>query len=128
MPNHPTVEKEYPLQTQEWLKDQVERGMLVGPICRKEIPWRNLTTHPLHSVVKDEQLCVDASFVQPGTPSGLNQGIPKEEYKGATFRYNLPSIRDFVNDATEISLTDVMGFKIDWSHAYRQNSLDPGEW
>ena len=125
--NHPTVEKEYPLQTEKWLKEQVSKGMIVGPVERDQIPWRNLTTHPLHSVVKDEQagtrrMCVDASFVPVGTPPGfgsLNQGIPKGAYMGKPFKFNLPTIRDFVQDAIKIGLKSARGFKIDWSYAYR---------
>ena len=134
--NHPTVERQYPLQTQKWINDQVDKGMLIGPISRKEIPWRNLTTHPLHSVTKDEvtgsrRMCVDGSYVAPGTPNGfgsLNQGIPKGEYMGVPVKYNLPRVRDFVDDAIKIGLNKVKGFKVDWSHAYRQNSLHPAEW
>ena len=108
----------------------------MGPIHRRDIPWRNLSTNPLHSVIKDEstgqrRMCVDASYVLPGTPKGfgsLNEGIPKGEYMGAPFKYNLPRVRNFVEDAVRIGLDKVNGFKVDWSHAYRQNSLDPAEW
>ena len=134
--NHPTVEQQYPLQTAKWIEDQVRKGMLVGPIRRKDIPWRNLSTNPLHSVLKDEstgarRMCVDASYILPSVPLGvgsLNQGIPKDEYMGAPFKYNLPRVRDFIGDAVRIGLDHVKGFKVDWSHAYRQNSLDPAEW
>ena len=37
--NHPSVEKEYPIQSKRWFEEQVEKGMLVGPIDRKKIPW-----------------------------------------------------------------------------------------
>ena len=76
-------------------------------------------------------MCVDASYVPIGTPAGfgsLNQGIPKGEYMGIPFKYNLPRVREFVEDAVKIGLDCVKGFKVDWSHAYRQNSLDPAEW
>merc|ERR1712081_41527 len=56
VPNHPTVEREFPLESKKWFQDQVEKGMLIGPIKRSQIPWPNITTHPLHSVMKDETL------------------------------------------------------------------------
>ena len=136
VPNHPTVEREYPLATKEWLQEQIEHGMIVGPFPREKIPWRNISTIPLHSVVKDEQLgtrrfCADPSFVPRGIPEGwgsINQGIPKGQYLGNFFDYRLPKVRDFVKDAIDIGLEKVKGFKIDWSHAYRQNPLCPGDW
>ena len=35
--NHPSVERDYPLQTKTWLEDQVAKGMLVDPIDRKTL-------------------------------------------------------------------------------------------
>ena len=118
VPNHPNVENEYLLQTKDWFQDQDSKGMLVGPIKRERILWNNITTHPLYSVSKDEILgtrCmwVDASYVRPGTPSGvgsLNQEIPKGLYMGIHFQYNLPTVRDFVNDAIRIGLDKVKEF------------------
>ena len=71
--NHPTAEAWYPLLFQEWTKTQVDLGMLVGPASREQLPWRNLTTIPLHTVDKDVKLgtrriCADPSYTPPGWP------------------------------------------------------------
>ena len=56
VPNHPSVERDHPLATQKWLQEQIDKGMIVGPIAREDLPWEKVTTIPLHSVVKDEVL------------------------------------------------------------------------
>ena len=84
--NHPTAEKQFPDLMTEWYLDQVSKGMLVGPCKREDLPWRNLSTIPLQSVVKDpvemtRRVCADPTFILPGLPEGfgsLNQGIPKK--------------------------------------------------
>ena len=134
--NHPTAEKQFPDLMTEWYMDQVSKGMLVGPCQREELPWRNLSTIPLQSVVKDpvemtRRVCADPTFIVPGLPEGfgsLNQGIPKNSYLGKPFKYDLPRVRDFVHDAKQIGLQQVLGFKIDWKFAFRQNPLDPADW
>ena len=133
IPNHPSVQRDYPLATELWLTDQLEKGMLVGPLKRSELPWTSVSTIPLHSVAKDEKMgtrrfCADGSHVPRGVPFGrgsLNQGIMKGQYLGKPFDYNLPSISEIVSNAIEIGLDNVLGFKVDWSHAYRQNSICP---
>ena len=134
--NHPTAEEQFPTLMKEWYLDQVDKGMLVGPCERKDLPWPNLSTIPLQSVVKDpiemtRRVCADPTFVLPGLPKGfgsLNQGIPKNSYLGKPFKYELPRVRDFVSDAVEVGLHHVLGFKIDWKFAFRQNPLDPADW
>ena len=136
VPNHPTVEKEFPLATKEWREEQICRGMIVGPIKREELPWDEILTIPLHSVIKEEssgsrRFCADASFIPRGASpdtGSLNMGIPRGEYLGKPFHYNLPTINDFISDAALVGLDRVVGFKIDWSHAYRQNTLCPSDW
>ena len=110
--------------------------MLVGPCHREELPWRNLSTIPLQSVVKDSveitrRVCADPTFVLPGLPEdfgSLNQGIPKSSYLRKPFKYELPRVRDFVQDAKQVGLNQVLGFKKDWKFAFRQNPLDPADW
>ena len=63
--NHPTAEARYPLLFQEWTKTQVDLGMLVGPASREQLPWRNLTTVPLHTVDKDIKLGTRRIFADP---------------------------------------------------------------
>jgi hypothetical protein len=134
--NHPTAEKQFPELIKDWYLDQVEKGMLVGPSQREELPWANLSTIPLQSVIKDpiemtRRVCADPTYVLPSLPKGfgsLNQGIPKNSYLGKPFKYELPRVRDFVEDAKQIGLTHVLGFKIDWKFAFRQNPLDPADW
>ena len=68
--NHPTAEARYPLLFQEWTKTQVDLGMFVGPASREQLPWRNFTTVPLHTVDKDVKLgtrriCADPSYTPP---------------------------------------------------------------
>ena len=136
VPNHPTAEKQFPILIKEWYLDQVDKGMLVGPCQREDLPWANLSTIPLQSVVKDpvemtRRICADPTYSQPGLPKGfgsLNQGIPKNSYLGEPFKYELPRVRDFVKDAIDIGLHHVLGFKIDWKFAFRQNPLDPADW
>ena len=62
----------------------------------------------------------------PGWP--LNAGIQKDYYAGQPFSYQLPRISDLINDAVKIGLKEVLGFKIDWKFAFRQNPLDPCDW
>ena len=134
--NHPTAEQQFPLLIQEWYLDQVQKGMLVGPCTRDDLPWPNLSTVPLQSVVKDpvemtRRVCADPTFSPSGLPPGfgsLNQGIPKNFYLGKPYQYKLPRVRELVDDAMKIGLEDVMGFKIDWKFAFRQNPLDPADW
>ena len=134
--NHPTAEQQYPALIKDWYLDQISKGMLVGPYKREDLPWRNLSTFPLQTVVKDpvemsRRVCADPTFCPPGLPPGigsLNQGIPKHSYLGKPYKYNLPRIREFVEDAIEIGLDQVLGFKIDWKFAFRQNPLDPADW
>ena len=134
--NHPTAEKQFPELIKDWYLDQVEKGMLVGPSQREELPWANLSTIPLQSVIKDpiemtRRVCADPTYVLPSLPKGfgsLNQGIPKNSYLGKPFKYELPRVRDFVEDAKQIGLSHVLGFKIDWKFAFRQNPLDPADW
>ena len=69
--NHPTAEKQFPALIKDWYLDQVEKGMLVGPCRREDLPWKNLSTIPLQSVVKDpiemtRRVCADLTFVLPG--------------------------------------------------------------
>ena len=74
--------------------------------------------------------CEGPSRDVPGLPPGfgsLNQGIPKNFYLGKPYQYKLPRVRELVEDAMEIGLEDVMGFKIDWKFAFRQNPLDPAD-
>ena len=88
VPNHPTAEKQFPALIKEWYLDQVDKGMLVGTCQREDLPWANLSTIPLQSVVKDpvemtRRICADPTYSQPGLPEGfgsLNQGIPKNSY------------------------------------------------
>jgi hypothetical protein len=134
--NHPTAERQYPLLFKDWYQDQVNKGMLVGPCSREDLPWKNLSTIPLQSVIKDpvemtRRVCADPTFSPHGLPPGfgsLNQGIPKHYFMGEPYQYNLPRIRDFINDAILVGLDKVMGFKIDWKFAFRQNPLDPADW
>ena len=134
--NHPTAEKQFPTLIKEWYLDQVQKGMLVGPCKREDLPWTNLSTVPLQSVVKDpvemtRRVCADPTFSLPGLPKGfgsLNDGIPKNSYLGKPYKYQLPRVRDFVTDAVEIGLHHVLGFKIDWKFAFQQNPLDPADW
>ena len=135
IPNHPTAEKKYPVLFKEWTKSQTDLGMLIGPLRRDQLPWPNLTTVPLHTVDKDVKLgtrriCADPSYTPPGWPAGwsLNSGIQKDFYANQPFSYQLPRIADFVNDAKKIGLEKVLGFKIDWKFAFRQNPLDPCDW
>ena len=110
--------------------------MLVGPCRREDLPWKHLSTIPLQSVVKDpiemtRRVCADPTFVLPGLPKGfgsLNDGIPKNSYMGKPYKYQLPRFTDFVTDAVEVGLYQVLGFKIDWKFAFRQNPLDPADW
>ena len=60
----------------EWYLDQVVKGMLVGHCERKDLPWTNLSTIQLQSVVKDpiemtRIVCADPTFVLPGLPEGF---------------------------------------------------------
>ena len=117
-------------------KTQTDLGMLVGPAARDQLPWANLTTVPLHTVDKDVKLgtrrrvCADPSYTPLGWPKGwsLNAGIQKDFYVGQPFSYQLPRISEFINDAVKIGLKNVLGFKIDWKFAVRQNPLDPCDW
>ena len=110
--NHPTAEKQFTALIKDWYLDQVEKGMLVGPCRREDLPWKNLSTIPLQSVVKDpiemtRRVCADPTFVLPGLPKGfgsLNDGIPKNSYMGKPYKYQLPRVRDFVTDAVEVGL------------------------
>ena len=98
---------------------------LLGPFKVSPIP--DLCFSPLMTVPKESSLrrvIVDFSF-PPG--KAINDGIPKDTYLDFVVKFSLPSVKTMVDRLNDLGVGCLM-YKRDLKGAFRQFSLDPGEY
>ena len=98
---------------------------LLGPFKVSPIP--DLCFSPLMTVPKESSLrrvIVDFSF-PPG--KAINDGIPKETYLDFVVKFSLPSVKTMVDRLNDLGVGCLM-YKRDLKGAFRQFSLDPGDY
>ena len=98
---------------------------ILGPFTDSPIP--ELRYSPLMSVPKDvtkRRVIVDFSF-----PAGrsINDGIPKATYLEHEVEFSLPSVQSMVGRINFLGKGCLM-YKKDLMHAFRQFSIDPGDY
>ena len=103
----------------------VQEKALLGPFeCS---PIENLCFSPLMSVPKEDtkrRVIVDFSF-PPG--KSINDGIPKDSYLDFEVKFCLPSVKSMV-DRLNVLGSGCLMYKRDLKGAFRQFSLDPGDY
>ena len=98
---------------------------LLGPF--KSAPIQDLRFSPLMSVPKEinkRRIIVDFSF-PPG--KAINDGISRSTYLEFEIKFSLPSVRSMVDRLNALGIGSLM-FKRDLKGAFRQFSVDPGDY
>ena len=115
----------FPDAISEYFAKGKEMGAIIGPF--KESPITNLCFSPLMSVPKDinkRRVIVDFSF-----PAGrsINEGISKTTYLDHKVEFSLPSVQSMVSRVNFLGKGCLL-YKRDLKHAFRQFSIDPGDY
>ena len=115
----------FKVEVGEYFTRSTETQALLGPFESAPIP--DLCFSPLMSVPKENskrRIIVDFSF-PPG--KAINDGIPKSTYLDFVIEFSLPSVRS-MTDRLNILGTGCLMFKRDLKGAFRQFSVDPGDY
>ena len=108
-----------------YLVKNIESQAILGPFAIP--PVDNLCFSPLMSVPKEggkRRVVVDFSF-PPG--KSINDGIPKTSYLDSQIEFSLPSVAAMVERLNNLGPGCLM-YKRDLKGAFRQFSLDPGDY
>ena len=103
----------------------IESQAILGPFKSSPIP--DLCFSPLMTVPKDvskRRVIVDFSF-PPG--KAINDGIPRTTYLDFEIKFSLPSVKSMV-DRLNVLGKGCLLFKRDLKGAFRQFSIDPGDY
>ena len=109
----------------KYIQKNIKCQALLGPFRKSSIP--EVRFSPLMSVPKEDserRVIVDFSF-PPGR--AINEGIPKSTYLDADTNFTLPSVRSMVSRLNELG-PGCMLYKRDLKGAFRQFSIDPGDY
>ena len=113
----------------EEVSGYVEKGVqsqaLLGPF--EQSPIEDLCFNPLMSVPKEtckRRIIVDFSF-PPG--NAINDGISRSTYLDFVVEFSLPSVKSMVFRLNELG-TGCLLYKRDLKGAFRQFSIDPGDY
>ena len=107
-----------------YLNKAIQSQAVLGPFSQSPIP--DLRYSPLMSVPKEElkrRIIVDFSY-PPGR--SINDGISKDSYLDLIVEFSLPSVRSMVIRVNELGRGCLL-FKRDLKSAFRQFSVDPGD-
>ena len=115
----------FPEAIEDYLEKNGKMQAILGPFTESPIP--ELRYSPLMSVPKDvtkRRVIVDFSF-----PAGrsINDGIPKATYLEHEVEFSLPSVQSMVGRINFLGKGCLM-YKKDLKHAFRQFSIDPGDY
>ena len=115
--------KEFPIQVQKFLTDEIEKGAIIGPFHSP--PHPDMHCSPLLSRPKDgndRRIVLDLSY-----PKGksVNVLVNKESYDGIAYKLKFPST-DHICEAIS-QYDDPYISKIDISRAFRQLRIDPAD-
>ena len=108
-----------------YFEEGIKSQALIGPFKQSPIP--DLCFSPLMSVPKEEikrRVIVDFSF-PPGR--SINDGISSSAYLGFEIDFSLPSVKCMVSRLNDLGVGCQM-FKRDLKGAFRQFSIDPGDY
>ena len=109
----------------QYLATAAESQSILGPF--EQSPIAGLCYSPLMSVPKEEtkrRVIVDFSF-PPG--SSVNDGISSSTYLDKAILFSLPSVQSMVSRINELG-TGCLLYKRDLKGAFRQFSIDPGDY
>ena len=109
----------------KYISSNLESQAMLGPFDHP--PIAGLRFSPLMSVPKEvskRRVIVDFSF-PPG--SSINDGIPHSTYLGSSIEFNLPSVQSMVSRVNALGRGCLL-YKRDLRGAFRQFSLDPGDY
>ena len=112
-------------EVDEYFRKGSEAQALLGPF--KAAPIQDLCFSPLMTVPKDSskrRTIVDFSF-PPG--KSVNDGIPRSTYLDFEVEFSLPSVRSMIDRLNTLGLGCLL-FKRDLKGAFRQFSVDPGDY
>ena len=111
-------------EVSEYFTKGLKSQALIGPFEKAPIP--GLCYSPLMSVPKDtkRRIIVDFSF-----PAGrsVNDGISAESYLGFAVDFSLPSVQSMASRLNDLGAGCLM-YKRDLKSAFRQFSIDPGDY
>ena len=115
----------FPIAIQDYFDKNLEMQAILGPF--KEAPIPNLRYSPLMTVPKEEtkrRVIIDFSF-----PAGrsINDGIPKATYLDFKVEFCLPSVQAMIARINFLGKGCHL-YKKDLKHAFRQFSIDPGDY
>ena len=109
----------------EYLSSNLQIKAILGPF--KHAPVLDLRFSPLMTVPKEvtkRRVIVDFSF-PPG--AAINDGISRVTYLDFSVEFSLPSVQSMVDRLNELGPGCLM-YKRDLKAAFRQFSLDPGDY
>ena len=109
----------------EFFRTGVQSDALLGPFVTS--PIQDLCFSPLMTVPKEcskRRVIVDFSF-PPG--KAINDGIPRTTYLDFEVKFSLPSVSSMVHRLNDLGVGCHM-YKRDLKGAFRQFSLDPGDY
>ena len=112
-------------EVSSYFSKSVNANAMLGPFKSSPIP--ELRFSPLMTVPKEvtkRRVIVDFSF-PPG--KAINDGIPKTTYLEFEVKFSLPSVRSMVERINELG-TGCLLYKKDLKGAFRQFSIDPGDY
>ena len=112
-------------EVSEYFSKGLQGKALLGPFDFS--PIKNLCFSPLMSVPKEEtkrRIIVDFSF-PPG--KSINDGIPKDAYLDFEVEFCLPSVKSMIDRVNDLGPGCLL-YKRDLKGAFRQFSLDPGDY
>ena len=115
----------FKIEVGEYIDKGLKSQALLGPF--KSTPIQDLCFSPLMSVPKEttkRRIIVDFSF-PPG--KSINDGIPRSTYLDFEIEFSLPSVRSMV-DRLNVLGPGCLMFKRDLKSAFRQFSVDPGDY
>ena len=115
----------FPEAISEYFSKGRDMNAIIGPF--KKSPIDELCYSPLMTVPKEEnrrRVIVDFSF-----PVGrsINEGIPKATYLDHKVEFSLPSVQSMVSRINVLGKGCLL-YKRDLKHAFRQFSIDPGDY
>ena len=108
----------------EYFINGLKSQALIGPFKKAPIP--GLCYSPLMSVPKDTKRRVIVDFSFPAGRS-INDGISADSYLGFIVDFSLPTVQSMVNRLNYLG-TGCLMYKRDLKSAFRQFSIDPGDY
>ena len=108
----------------EYFINGLKNQALIGPFEKAPIP--ELCYSPLMSVPKDTKRRVIVDFSFPAGRS-VNDGISANSYLGFEVDFSLPSVQSMVYRLNNLGVGCLM-YKRDLKSAFRQFSIDPGDY